>query len=227
MEQNAIDYAIANGVIVVAAAGNEGETGMGYPGAYPPVISAGAIGWTEEWLKPTDGLPRYRMWWLKDSDHVPPLLPGTGEVADPTQASDIYVTDFSSRELPGQELDVLARLLGPRSVPGQPRLQSLAVVVQGYRRCGRAQLGQLLLRGRHVDGDAAHLRCCRAHHAEESEPDAGSGGRHPEGDALPLAASGSRDIFDFDHAATITWDTDCAGTPCEPLAQVSCVPTQR
>src|SRR4029434_7958976 len=115
-------YAIANGVIVVAAAGNEGEAGMGFPGAYPPVISAGAIGWkrdmrettgwigwTREWLKPTDGLPRYRMWWLKDGDHVPPLLPGTGEVADPTQASDIYVTDFSSRELPGQELDVLAR----------------------------------------------------------------------------------------------------------------------
>ena len=54
------------------------------------------------------GLPRYRMWWLKDADHVPPLLPGTGDVDDPTVVSDIYVSDFSSRALPGQELDVLA-----------------------------------------------------------------------------------------------------------------------
>ncbi len=46
----AIDYAIANGVIVVAAAGNEGEAGMGYPGAYAPVISAGSAGWVREWI---------------------------------------------------------------------------------------------------------------------------------------------------------------------------------
>ncbi len=42
VEKEALDYAIANGVIVVAAAGNEGEAGMGYPGAYAPVISAGS-----------------------------------------------------------------------------------------------------------------------------------------------------------------------------------------
>ena len=35
--------------------------------------------------------------------------------------------------------------------------------------------------------------------------------------ALPLATSGSRAIFDFDHAATITWDTDCGGTPCDAV----------
>ena len=45
VEKDALDYAIANGVIVVAAAGNEGEAGMSFPGAYAPVISAGAIGW--------------------------------------------------------------------------------------------------------------------------------------------------------------------------------------
>src|SRR5512140_1393761 len=38
MEKAAIDYAISNGVLVVAAAGNEGTAGMGYPGAYAPVI---------------------------------------------------------------------------------------------------------------------------------------------------------------------------------------------
>jgi hypothetical protein len=34
---------------------------------------------------------------------------------------------------------------------------------------------------------------------------------------LPLARIRLRDIFDFDHAATITWDTDCAGTPCDAV----------
>ena len=46
-KRHAIDNAIANGVIVVAAAGNDGEAGMGFPGAYAPVISAAAAGWNE------------------------------------------------------------------------------------------------------------------------------------------------------------------------------------
>lgn len=89
MEQAAIDYAVANGVLVVASAGNEGESGMGYPGAYAPVISVAAAGWTGEWTSAT--------WWRAD-------------VADPTSASDFYITDFSSRELaePDQDLDVAA-----------------------------------------------------------------------------------------------------------------------
>ena len=67
IEQAAINRAIANGVIVVAAAGNEGEAGMSFPGAYSPVISAGAAGWTGEWLRPGDPAsgPNYRMWWLQ------------------------------------------------------------------------------------------------------------------------------------------------------------------
>jgi hypothetical protein len=44
VEKAAIDRAIANGVIVVASAGNEGDAGMGFPGAYAPVISAAAAG---------------------------------------------------------------------------------------------------------------------------------------------------------------------------------------
>lgn len=49
LEKAAIDQAIAAGVIVVASAGNEGTAGMGYPGAYQPVISVAASGWTGEW----------------------------------------------------------------------------------------------------------------------------------------------------------------------------------
>ena len=79
----AIDCAIAAGVIVVASAGNDGEDGMGLPGAYSQVISAGASGWTEEWLNPTTGTAFYRLWWLKDGGALG-LPAGSGEVADPT-----------------------------------------------------------------------------------------------------------------------------------------------
>ena len=49
MEKGAIDYAISKGVIIIASAGNEGAAGMGYPGAYEPVISVAASGWVGEW----------------------------------------------------------------------------------------------------------------------------------------------------------------------------------
>ncbi len=101
MEKAAIDYAIGKGVIIVASAGNEGEAGMGYPGAYEPVISVAASGWTGEWLAGN------RAWWYNRN------------VPDPTNAADFYITDFSSRELPGQDLDVAAPgswVVGPYQV---------------------------------------------------------------------------------------------------------------
>jgi subtilisin family serine protease len=88
LEKAAIDYAISVGVIIVASAGNEGTAGMGYPGAYAPVISVAASGWVGEWTAPT--------WWR------------TLNVPDPTNPVDYYITDFSSRELEGQDLDVAA-----------------------------------------------------------------------------------------------------------------------
>ena len=91
IEQVAIDYAIDRGVVIVASAGNGAEAGMGYPGAYEPVISAAASGWIGEWLPPGNVA-----WWL------------TGNVPDPTNPADFYITDFSSREKPGQDLDVAA-----------------------------------------------------------------------------------------------------------------------
>lgn len=88
VEKAAIDYAIEQGVIIVASAGNSGEAGMGYPGAYEPVISVAASGWAGEW---TSGA-----WWYAI------------DVADPTDPAHFYITDFSSRELSGQDLDVAA-----------------------------------------------------------------------------------------------------------------------
>ena len=35
--------------------------------------------------------------------------------------------------------------------------------------------------------------------------------------ALPVPPNGSRDIFDFDHPATISWDGSCDGDPCDAV----------
>lgn len=87
LEEAAIDYAIEQGVIIVASAGNRGKTGMGYPGAYEPVISVAASGWIYEWTAAG--------WWYAN-------------VTDPTDPNYFYITSFSSRELSGQDLDVAA-----------------------------------------------------------------------------------------------------------------------
>lgn len=100
--EEAIDYAIENGVIVIASAGNEGEYGMGWPGAYPQVISVGACGWRYEWLQPSADIPFYSLWWLQGTQY------GHRDVVDPTNTDEIYITLWSSRELSGQELDVVA-----------------------------------------------------------------------------------------------------------------------
>lgn len=102
--EDAIDYAIENGVLVVAAAGNEGNQGMSWPGAYPQVISVGANGWEYEWYwgNHVAPPPRNRLWWLQSSYYA------YNDIPDPTPASEVYITDFSSREGPGQQLDVVA-----------------------------------------------------------------------------------------------------------------------
>ena len=88
VEQAAIDYAVGHGVIVVASAGNRGNNGMGYPGAYAPVISVAATGWLGEWSAAS--------WWR------------TLNVPDPSDPSQFYIAPFSSRARTGQDLDVAA-----------------------------------------------------------------------------------------------------------------------
>jgi subtilisin family serine protease len=98
IEKKAIDYAISKGVVIVAAAGNEGNDGMGYPGAYAPVVSVAASGWIGEWTAPS--------WWR------------TLDVPE-GDASQFYIADFSSRQKAGQQLDVAAPgtwVVGPYQV---------------------------------------------------------------------------------------------------------------
>lgn len=216
VEKDAIDYAVANGVIVVAAAGNEGETGMSYPGAYPPVISAGSIGWTGEWLRPSTGLPRYRMWWLKYSDA--PLEADSGDVADPTSTSDIYVSDFSSRELAGQQLDVLAPgswVRGP--FPGDPGFNHLPWWSNGIGDLVGGNAGNFY----YVGGTSMatpHVASVAAMMLQKNPALVQANVESIlKASALPLAAVGSHDIFDLTEPATITWDTDCDGAPCNAV----------
>lgn len=110
IEKLAIDRAVANGVIIVASAGNAGTDGMGYPGAYAPVISVASSGWTNEWRAGSD--TSVRNWWWHDD-----VAEGDAAVQ-----ADSYISDFSSRALAGQDLDLAAPgswVVGPYQVNGQ------------------------------------------------------------------------------------------------------------
>ncbi len=219
VEREAVDYAIANGVIVVAAAGNEGEVGMSYPGAYAPVISVGSVGWVGEWVEPgvdPSISDRYRMWWLQYDD--PPMLAGSGEIGGPTAAGDVYVSDFSSRALSDQQLDVLAPgswVRGP--FPGTPGYNHLPWYSRGIgdlmgRNSGNFYyVGGTSMATPHVASLAALML--------QKNPALTQGDVESilKATALAIPASGSRNIFDFSAPGTITWDTDCGGTPCDAV----------
>jgi subtilisin family serine protease len=91
IEKAAIDYAVASGVIIVASAGNEGNQGMGFPGAYEPVISVAAAGWRGQWAPVGNN-----SWW------------NNRDVPESAGAEQFYIAAFSSRQKAGQDLDVVA-----------------------------------------------------------------------------------------------------------------------
>jgi len=173
LTQAAVARAVANDVLIVASAGNSGEAGMGYPGAYEDVISVAASGWTGQWTSAS--------WW------------NTGDVADPTSAEDAYIADFSSRALPGQDLDIAA--------PG-------SWVVGPYQL--NSQLGYYYLSGTsmaspHVAGAVALMLEANPGLTQDEAEAA------LEATAVPLAA-GSRQVLDPTGATTtVTWGADATG----------------
>lgn len=188
IEQAAIDRAIAAGVIIVASAGNEGEAGMGYPGAYTPVISVAASGWTGEWTMSG--------WW-------------TADVPESVTADDFYITDFSSREYPGQDLDVAA----PGSwVVGPYQLNS--------GQTSYYYMGGTSMASPHVAGLVALMAqknpCLTASAAE----------MYLESSAVPLSA-GTRMIVNPNTGAweIISWGDDaCGAGVIDVIAAVNMVP---
>jgi subtilisin family serine protease len=155
------------------------------------------------------------MWWLKYNDA--PMLPGSGDVADPTVAGDVYVTDFSSRALPGQQLDVLAPgswVRGP--FPGGDGYSRMPWYSHGVGdlHSGKTNffyVGGTSMATPHVASVAARML---QKNPALKQADVES---ILKANALPISGVDSRAIFDFDHPATITWDDDCAGTPCDAV----------
>ena len=211
--EDAIDYAVDNGVIVVASAGNEGDDGMGYPGAYSQVISVGACGWRYEWYAPDNVAPppRYRLWWLQDPTH------GFNDVVEDTSdlAGDVYITPWSSREKEGQQLDVVAPgswVRGP--YPGAPGYSHLPWWSPGLgwyagRNPGNFYyLGGTSMSAPHVTGIAAQML------EKNSALDQGQVESILKGSALNIPA-GSMDIFDLFPEMdwyTYSWETNATGS---------------
>lgn len=235
LEQAALDRAIDAGVIVVAAASNDGEEGMDYPGAYPPVISAGSVGWIGEWIAPgadpTVQQSLYRMWWLQH----PGLPPGSADVADPTVAEDVYVSEFSSRALAApltpagnQELDVLAPgswVRGPfPGTPGynhQPWWSNGLGEVFGRNAGNFYYVGGTSMATPHVASVAALML--------EKNPGLVQADVESimTSTALPLASSDIRAISLFGTPVTVSWDTICevaVDDSGDPIGTVPCDP---
>ena len=174
VEKAAIDYAIEQGVIIVASAGNKGAEGMGYPGAYAPVISVGACGWVGEWTGSN--------WW------------NGIDVPDPTDPDDFYITDFSSRELANQDLDVVA--------PGSWIVGSYQV---NSGQLGYYYLGGTSMASPHVAGVVALMA---QKDPALTAPDAES---ILEATAIGMAP-GTLDVMDPTYGLIpITWDSDATG----------------
>ena len=182
LEQAAIDQAVAAGIIVVASAGNNGEAGMGYPGAYQPVISAAASGWIGEWT-PCAGPTTGSNWWR------------LCDVPDPTNASNFYIADFSAREKPGQDLDVAA----PGSWVVGPFQTNQSDATSFFF------LGGTSMASPHVAGIVALMKQKNPNlTAAEAESTL-------ESSAIPLPA-GSRNIVDPNIGpTTISWGDDASG----------------
>ncbi len=198
IEKAAIDRAIAAGIVVVTSAGNRGEAGMGWPAAHPEVISVGAVGFTKQFQPGTVAAPNFAFWWTQDVGFDPDPAGG------PAEESEAFVAGFSSRAITaqGQELDVLAP--GQWTVaPGShgPNAGYFFWSGTSFSTPLTAGVAALLLEKNPTLGQADVESILKS-------------------TALPLNANDSRAgvLSAFDgFVGSVSWDTDCGGTPCDPV----------
>jgi subtilisin family serine protease len=198
LERAAIDDAIASGLVVVTSAGNQGEAGMGWPAAFPEVISVGATGWTMQFLPGTPLAPNLSYWWNLDAPNDPD---GTGT----SEEQQSYIADFSSRAIPswGQELDVVAPgvwTVAPGSKGATPGIYYVSGT--SFSTPLTAGVAALMLEKNPVLTQATVESILKT-------------------TALPMASTDSRlhvlEPFLYGNYFDASWDTDCNGTPCDPV----------
>jgi subtilisin family serine protease len=198
LERMAIDDAIDSGVIVVTSAGNRGEAGMGWPGAFPEVIGVGATGWTWQFKPGTPLAPNLAFWWRLDAPNDPD---GSGE----SEELQSYIADFSSRAIPawGQELDVVAPgawTVAPSSHGATPGLYFVSGT--SFSTPLTAGIACLMLEKNPALTQATVESILKS-------------------TALPMASTDSRtgvvDPFITGSVINPSWDTDCHGMPCDPV----------
>ncbi len=181
--ESAVDYAISQGVVVVASAGNKGSVGMGYPGGLDQIISSGAAGWASMFLHG----------WTADT---PEKLNKRDALGNNWQ---LYLEDFSSR--PNKDLDQKHQDLDV-SAPG-------AWIVGPYKSAFANDLDYYYLSGTsmaapHVSGMAALVL--------QNYPDTGQFDMEfvleNGAQGLPLPASDAIIWIPFDGGGyyTATWD---------------------
>jgi subtilisin family serine protease len=202
LERLAIQEAIASDIIVVVSAGNRGEFSMTYPGAFPEVISAGAVGWTRQFRPLSNEVPNFGFWILQDVGFDPDPAAGA-----PAEESEAYVANFSSRAIAGlplafqQELDVLAPgdyILAPFGFGPKAR----------YIFFGGTSASSPLTAG------VAALMLEKNPALTQAEVEA-----IMKSTARPMNAVDSRPgvLFPGFGEITVSWDDDCFGWSCDPV----------
>lgn len=203
-ERAVIQDAIAHGVILVASAGNEGEAGMGWPAAFPEMISVGATGWIRQFVPISpQGSPNFAFWWTRDVGNDPD---GTGL----SEAAESFVATFSSRAIPArsvafgvdpQQLDVLAP--GQWTVaPGGIQSQTALFFWSGTSFSSPLTAGVVaLMLEKNGSLNQAQVEAIL------------------KATALPLAVNDGRvGIIEINGVlTTIAWDTNCRGLACDPV----------